>query len=257
LERRNVKRFLKIAAAGLLVLVVAAFAWLWFWGNSRHASPAPEALAALVTDASVAVEPGDYLVFRPSADPPRMGVIFYPGANCDVRGYAPVLRRIAAAGYFVVDVPMPLEFAFLAPNRALDVQAAYPQISQWAIIGHSLGGAMAASFVYNHPDAVRGLVIWDSFPAPNNSLADFPRPVWHVHRATPEGAPPASFAERRSYFPPSSTWVPIPGGIHMYFGAFEGGGYVEDWQPSISRQEHQDRAVAATLQALQAMAAGG
>jgi Alpha/beta hydrolase family len=203
------------------------------------------------------VEEGRYLVFRPVAGASRMGVIFYPGANCDIRGYAQVLRRIAAAGYFVVDTPMPLEFAFLAPNRALDVQAAYPQIRRWAIIGHSLGGAMAANFVYNHPDAVTGLVIWDSFPAPNNSLAGFTRPVWHIHRARPDGSPPAAFAERRALFPPDSHWVPIPGGIHMYFGNFLGGAYKEDWEPSISRAQHHDKAVAATLEALAAMDAAG
>lgn len=251
------KKFLKITAVALVALVIAAGVWLWAWGNSRHASPAAEAIAALASDASVAVEEGRYLVFRPQAGEPRMGVIFYPGANSDVRGYAPVLRRIAAAGYFVVDVPMPLEFAFLAPNRALDVQAAFPEIRHWALVGHSLGGAMAASFAYNHPDAITGLVIWDSFPAPNNSLAAWKRPVWHIHRATPDGAPPSAFTERRPLFPSDSRWVPIPGGIHMYFGAFEGGGYTEDWEPSIPREQQHDTAVAATLEALQAMSRPG
>lgn len=250
------KKFLKIAAATIVVLVLGGGVALWAWGKSRHAEPAAEALAALASDASVVVQQGDYIVFRPRAEPPRMGVIFYPGANCDVRGYAPVLRRLAAAGYFVVDVPMPLEFAFLAPNRALEVQADFPQLRRWAIIGHSLGGAMAAGFTYDHPDKVRGLVIWDSFPAPNKSLANYERPVWHIHRARPDGSPPASFAERRNLFPPASTWVAIPGGIHMYFGAFDGGGYVEDWEPSISRGEQHERAGAATLAALEAMSGG-
>jgi pimeloyl-ACP methyl ester carboxylesterase len=248
-----VKRFLKIAVVAVMALIVAGGVGLWAWGNSRHADAAAEAIAALASDGAVAVEQGRYLVFRPTADPPRMGVIFYPGANCDIRGYAPVLRRLAAAGYLVVDVPMPLEFAFLAPNRALDVQAHYPEIGRWALIGHSLGGAMAANFAYNHPDAITGLVIWDSFPAPNNSLAEFPHPVWHVHRATPDGAPPPSFAARRELFPPGSRWVPIRGGIHMYFGSFDGGGYQEDWAPSISRDSQHERVVAATLEALATM----
>ncbi len=247
------KRFLKIAAGAIVALVLAVGIGLWAWGNSRHASAAAAAIAALSGDDLVRIEEGRYLVFRPAAAEPSMGVIFYPGANCDIRGYAPVLRRIAAAGYLVVDVPMPLEFAFLAPNRALDVQAAYPEIRRWVIMGHSLGAAMAASFAYHHPDAVAGLVIWDSFPAPNNSLADWKHPVWHIHRARPDGSPPTSFTEHRPLFPPDSRWVPIPGGIHMYFGAFEGGAYKEDWAPSIAREQQHDMAVAATLEALAAM----
>jgi pimeloyl-ACP methyl ester carboxylesterase len=250
-----VKKVLGIAAGALVAVLVAAGVGLWAWGKSRHAAAAEEAIAALASDATVVVEQGDYIVYRPADGAARLGVIMYPGASCDVRGYAPVLRRIAAAGYFVVAVPMPLEFAFLAPDRALDVQAAFPAVKSWAIVGHSLGGAMAAGFVYRHPDAVQGLVIWDSFPAPNNSLAAYGKPVWHIHRATPDGAPPASFAERRNLYPASSPWVPIPGGIHMFFGSFDGGGYKEDWQPSITRAAHQDRAVAATLEALASMAA--
>lgn len=252
------KRALKYLATALVALALVAWVGLWAWGNSRHAQPGPEALAALQSDASVTVvEDGRYLVFRPASREARLGVIFYPGANCDTRGYAPVLRRLAAAGYFVVDVSMPLEFAFLAPDRANDVQARYPQIARWAMIGHSLGGAMAASYVARHPDAMLGLVIWDSYPPSNQSLADYPRPVWHIHRATLNGMPPLSFSEQRQLFPPTSRWVPIPGGIHMYFGDFVGGGFVEDWQPSISRGEQHDRAVAATLEALQAIEAAG
>ena len=43
----------------------------------------------------------------------------------------------------------------------------------------------------------------------------------------------------------------------MYFGAFDGGAYVEDWLPAISRQQQHDRVVAATLEALAAMAGPG
>ncbi len=251
------KRALKYVVVGLVVVVAAAWIGLWAWGTSRHAAAGPEALAALASDEEVTVETGDFLVFRPTKGEPRLGVIFYPGANCDLRGYAPLLRRLAAAGHFVVDVPMPLEFAFLAPDRAQNVQTAFPQIRRWAMIGHSLGGAMAASFVFRHPERVQGLVIWDSYPPPNESLAAFTRPVWHIHRATPGGAPPPAFTEQRHLFPAASRWVPIPGGIHMYFGDFVGGGFVEDWEPSISRAEQQDRAVAATLEALEEIAAAG
>lgn len=248
------KRFLVITVVVVVGLLGTAWIGLWAWGTSRHSAAAAEAIAAVGSDAQVTVEQAQYLVFRPASGAARSGVIFYPGANCDVRGYAPLLRRIAAAGYLVVGVPMPLGFAFLAPEAASGVQAAYPEIHGWAIIGHSLGGAMAANYVHRHPDRLQGLVVWDSYPPESASLADYDRPVWHIHRATPNGAPPPSFAERRHLFPPDSRWVPLPGGIHMYFGSFEPGGYQEDWQPLISRAEQQDLIVAATLEALAEMA---
>lgn len=245
------KKFLRRLALSVVALTVLMFAAVWLLGLKRHADAAPEAIAAAMSDAQVGVTHDDTLVFRPRQVPERMGVVLYPGAYVDVRGYAPTLRLIAAAGYRVVAVPMPMEVAIFGIDRVLAVQAAHPDIRRWVLIGHSLGGAMSGLFASRHPDALAGIIVWDSYPA--GSLADFRYPVWHIHRATPDGAPPPMFAERRALFPANSRWVAIPGGIHMYFGAFSGGGYQEDWAPSISRAEQHRLVVEATLQALTAI----
>jgi pimeloyl-ACP methyl ester carboxylesterase len=250
------KKFLKRAGGTLLALFILAVAGSWIWGQVSLAKPTAEALAALASDERVTVQEGDFLTFRPASGPVRAGVIFYPGANCDVRGYAPVLRRIAQQGYLVVDVAMPLNFAIYAPDRADAVREAFPDIQRWVIIGHSMGGAMAARYAYLNQDQLAGAIIWDSYPPESDSLADSSLPVWHIHRATPDGKPPEKFAVMRHLYPASSTWVPVPGGIHMYFGSFDGGGYVEQWEPRISREAQHDIVVTATLNALQAMTGG-
>ncbi len=250
------KKFLRGALYAVIGLVVLMVGSVWVLGLMRHADAAQEALAALQPGDDVAVEEGRYIVLRPRRNAEKMGVIFYPGAYVDARGYATTLRPVAAAGYRVVIVPMPMEFAIFGLNRVFDVQAAFPDVQRWVLIGHSLGGAMAATFASNHPDALAGLVVWDSYPASAASLANYPRPVWHVHRATPDGKPPAAFAARRNLFPADSQWLPIPGGIHMYFGSFDGGGYQEDWAPSISRDAEHQLVIAATLRALDSIAAG-
>lgn len=248
------KKFLRWALFAVIALVVLMFAGAWMLGIKRHADASPEAIAALAPGDDVAVEQGRYLVFRPLRAAEKMGVIFYPGAYVDVRGYATTLRPVAAAGYRVVIVPMPLDMAIFGLNRALAVQAAYPDVHRWVLMGHSLGGAMAATLASWHPQAFAGVVIWDSYPTAAASLANYPQPVWHVHRATSDGRPPAAFAARRNLFPANSQWRPIPGGIHMYFGSFDGGGYREDWAPAISRATEQRLVVAATLQALDSIA---
>ena len=244
-------KVLRRIGIGLLVLLVVSFVGLWLFGLKRHADAAPEALAAAASDADVSYEAGRYLVLRPRRVAERMGVIVYPGAYVDPRGYLPTLRPIAAAGYRVVIVQMPMEAAYLGINKALEVQAANSDVKRWVLIGHSLGGAMAAYFAGRHAEALDGLVIWDSFPA--GDLSRYAKPVWHIHRATPDGAPPEAFERRRALFPANSRWVPIRGGVHLYFGSFVGGGYKEDWAPSISRDEEHRQVVAATLQALGAM----
>lgn len=250
------KKFLRGALYAVIGLVVLMVGSVWLLGLKRHAIAAQEALTALQPGDDVAVEEGRYIVLRPRRNAEKMGVIFYPGAYVDARGYATTLRPVAAAGYRVVIVPMPMEFAIFGLNRVFDVQAAFPDVHHWVLIGHSLGGAMAATFASSHPDALAGLVLWDSYPTSAASLANYPRPVWHVHRATPNGEPPAAFTARRNLFPANSQWLPIPGGIHMYFGSFDGGGYKEDWAPSISQDAEHKLVISATLHALDSIAAG-
>ncbi|MDQ3247653.1 MAG: alpha/beta hydrolase, partial [Chloroflexota bacterium] len=131
---------------GLLLLILLAVAGFVIWALWTP-TPMPEALAALASDPAVQVNIDDWLVFQPAAGSATTGFIFYPGGRVDARAYAPAAHAIAATGVLVVIVPMPLNLAVFAPNRADQVITAYPAIQRWAIGGHSLGGAMAATYV--------------------------------------------------------------------------------------------------------------
>lgn len=249
------RKLTTIALWGIVALILTGALGMWGWSKYLHAEPSADALAALVSDSVVNVKQSSDIEFRPMARPPIMGVILYPGAGCDIRGYASVLRRIAAAGYLTVVVSMPLEFAVFGLNRAEDVVAAHPEVRRWALVGHSIGGAIAGTFVAHHPDSMVGLVLWDTYPASN--LSRYAHPVWLIHRARADGTPPSYLPARRGVFPAVSPWIPIRGGAHMYFGSFEKGGYKEDWPAQITRDAQHDLEVAATLAALQAMAPNG
>jgi len=159
---------------------VIAIAGFIIWAETPL-GPMPEALAALQSDSQVQVETDPWLTFVPAGRQSETGLILYPGGRVDARSYAPPAHAIAAEGYLVVIPPMPLNLAFLAPGRADAVIGAHPEIRRWVIGGHSLGGAMAANFVYNHPDRVAGLVLWASWPAGNNSLTEFDLPILSIY----------------------------------------------------------------------------
>ena len=247
------KKFLKILLAVVVLVPLLAFGWLTYSTEKNLATPAQEALAALDSDASVQVDSGDWLIMRPAASETTAGLILYPGANCDIRGYAPVLREVAAQGTLVVVMSMPFDFSIFAPDRADDVRTAFPQIKQWVIAGHSMGGVMAARYAFHHPDDIAGLILWDSYPAGSNSLAESTLPVWHIHRATPDGMASQKFQDMRHLFPDDSKWIPIPGGQHMYFGSFDGGGYQEEWAAGIDRAEQQTIVTATMLEGMARM----
>jgi len=226
------------------------FAYLTYTTEKNRAIPAAAALMALHPDAAVAVEDGDWLVMRSKTTKATTGVIIYAGANCDIHGYAQTMHRLAAAGYLVVTPSFPFDFAIFDPYVADDIRAKYTQISNWVIIGHSMGGAMAGMYAYDNQDNLGGLILWDSYPPESSSLADTDLPVTLIHRATLAGEPPKKFTDMADVYPPSMTWVPVPGGIHMYFGSFIGGGYHEEWTPKISNEAQLNIVGNATLEAL-------
>jgi pimeloyl-ACP methyl ester carboxylesterase len=248
-----VRRVLKRIALGVVAVGVLSLGGTWLQQQWRHADALPEGRAASVSDDDVLVEDGRFLTLRPRRVPERMGVVVYPGAYVDIHGYVPTLKPVAAAGYRVVIVPMPFELAVFGIDRVLDVQAANPDVKRWALVGHSVGGAMGPLFASRHPDALAGVIIWDSYPPSMAKFAAYPKPVWHIHRARPDGSPPPSFAAERGEFPKDSVWVPIRGGIHMQFGSFAEGGYQEDWPAGISREAQQAQVARATVRALEAM----
>ena len=225
MSRSRSRSFLKVLAL-IAAISLLAIGWLFYSTEKNLASPTVDALAALAGDEVVSVDAVDWLVMRPAAATPTMGLILYPGANCDIRGYAPVLRKIAAAGYLVVAIAVPFDLAIFAPTRADDVRAAFPQVREWVIAGHSLGGVVGSRYAFQHQDDLAGLILWDSYPATSNSLADSSLPVMHIHRATTDGTPSPMFLDKRHLFPTDAEWVPVPGGIDgedLWGGLSQGG----------------------------------
>ena len=228
----------------LLLIPLLLVAGYVVWARAQH-RPMPEALAALASDAEVAVETDRWLVFRPAGRPPRSGLIFYPGGYVDPRAYAPAARAIAAEGYLVVIVPMPLNLAVLGADRATGVVAAYSGVERWAIGGHSLGGAMAARYVYRAPSAMQGLALWAAYPAAGDDLSGRGLAVASIYGTLDGLATPAEIEASRSLLPPGTQWTPIEGGNHAQFGWY--GAQSGDRPAALSREAQQEQIIYATL----------
>jgi len=205
---------------GLVVVLVLAFGGFYGWASAAL-GPGQTALSALQADPNVRVQvEQNWITFSPTSAPAETGFIFYPGGKVDYRSYAPLLHQIAAEGYQVVLVKEPLNLAVFGVDRAKDVIAAYPDIKNWVIGGHSLGGSMAASFAYSHPDLVKGLVLWASYPAANNSLANHDIKVTSIFGSQDGLATPDKIDASRKLLPVNTQWVKIDGGNHGQFGDY-------------------------------------
>ena len=255
------KKLFRIVLVAAVTVVIAAVLLMVWAGVTRQGVPGPDAASALETISSntaVEVEYGDWFVIRPTAVEPAAGLVIYPGAHSAVRGYVKVMTRIAEAGYLVVAPKMPLGYAFLAPNRIDDVIAAYPDIEHWFLAGHSLGGAMAGRYAFEHGDNLAGLAFWDSYPPESSNLYDSDVPTILIHRAAPAGELPQIYIEKELLFPQATEWVPVQGGNHGQFGDSVGGMYKElgsivggegavEWEATISRDEQHEIIVDAML----------
>jgi pimeloyl-ACP methyl ester carboxylesterase len=244
-------RIIKWVLVGVVAVVLLALAGFTIWAYTPL-GPMPEALAAMQSDDQVQVESGAWLTFRPTGRQPDTGLIFYPGGRVDYRSYAPLAHEIARQGYTVVIVPMPFNLAVFGAGRASDVIAAHPEIQQWAVGGHSLGGAMAANYVYRHPGEVPGLALLAAYPASNNSLADRNLDVLSIY-GTQDGAVDQLEAAQ-PLLPPGTDWMAIEGGNHAGFGWY--GPQPGDGTASISREEQQAQTASEITALLSRMGAG-
>jgi hypothetical protein len=235
--------FKKVIIAVLVLLVIAGAAFV-IWG-SNPSKPMPEALAALQSDPSVQVESAPWTVFRPLGKQPDTGLIFYPGGRVDYRAYAPYLHALAAQGYLVVLVPMPLSLAVFGSDRAGEVIKAFPEVKNWAVAGHSLGGAMAAHYVAQHPGEVKGLVLLAAYPAASDNLTGSSTKVISIHGSLDGLATPAKIEASRALLPSDTLFVTIEGGNHAQFGWYglQGG----DGTAEISREDQQAQLLQASI----------
>ncbi len=233
------KKILKYSVIAIAVLVVVAVVGFLAWTRLARYPAFPEATAL----AQTAQTPQGWYVFKP-AQPSDTGMIFYPGGLVDPAAYAPLMKQISDQGITTVIVPMPLDLAIFGVNKANDVMAAYPDIKQWIISGHSLGGSMAAQYAKDNASKLAGLVFMASYPAGDMSQA--PLKFVTVHGSHDGLATPAKIADSLKLLPSGTTDVLIDGGNHAQYGNY--GPQAGDGVATISREDQQQQTVTATLE---------
>ncbi len=243
MKRINWKLFLAVLAVIVVSLVLTFVVW------AGDALPASEiALQAMQSDAKVVVsEENGWVTFSPADDAqPELGLIFYPGGRVDYRAYSPVLRMIAEQGYFVTLVPVPLNLAFFDINVAARVQAQYPDITQWVVGGHSLGGVAAAEYAKGHLSELDGLVFFASYPA-DDSLKNTDLNVFSIY-GTRDMAGMEKFDEVKTLLPEDTKYAVMDGGNHAQFGSY--GFQPGDNEATISPEEQWSQISKATVEFL-------
>ena len=240
------KRLFRIIGIGLFTILVIGLVGFFVWAETPYR---PDETALESIDRAATRTENGWLVFHPNETTPTTGLVLYPGGRVDYRAYAPQAEAIADAGYKVVLVPMPLNFAIFGANRADDVIDAFPEIETWAVGGHSLGGAMAAEYVKTPSTSVEGLILWAAYPAENNDLSEVDLAVLSLYASNDKVASLQEIQDSKARLPEDTSYVEIEGGNHAGFGWY--GPQNGDGQLEISNQNQQDQIVSATVTFLQ------
>jgi len=240
--RRRSKIVLAISVA---VIVILGGFLVW---AETPLGPMSEVYRTLESDSFVKVSTDKWLVFQPANYSVNTGFIIYPGGRVDYRSYAPVAHEMAARGYLIIIVPMPLNLAVFGINIATDVIESYPKIESWAIGGHSLGGSMAAQFAYENPSKIEGLVLWAAYPASGSNLSKLNISVVTIH-GTNDGLVSTLQIDSSLKLLPKDTYrVEIAGGNHAQFGWY--GKQPGDNDATISKEAQQEQIINPTIQLL-------
>ena len=171
---------------------------------------------------------GGFIVFEPID--PDAGFIFYPGGKVEYTAYITLMSALAEKGLLCILTPMPFNLAVLDMNAAKGMTDKYPEIDNWYIGGHSLGGSMAASFVADNSDDFDGLILLGSY-----STAEVTLPVLSVYGSEDQVLNREKYDKYKSNINSSLTETVIDGGCHAYFGMY--GAQDGDGTPSVSNEE--------------------
>lgn len=238
----SVRRWTVRLATGLAVVLLSVVVVY-----TRPLSAEQVALDALADSARVDVaDAATSLSMRP-ADPARTGLVFYPGAKVDPRAYARLLRPVAEAGYPVVVAKQPYNLAVLDIGAADRWVGHDDDVDRWVVGGHSLGGAMAATYASTERSELVGLLLYAAFPADDLSGREL---VVASVSGTHDGlATPDDIADSVDDLPAATAFVAIDGATHAYFGDY--GTQRGDGEPGVDRDTAQREIVDATLALLE------
>jgi pimeloyl-ACP methyl ester carboxylesterase len=213
--------------AGVILLAVIA---LLVYSQVGVMAAEPEPLAAVRADPAISlVDESAAIVMTPTSGATGDGLVFYPGAKVDPWAYASKLSGVVAEGTTVVIVKPWLNLAFFDLRPLSTFTELAPEVDDWAVGGHSLGGVKACQLA---SEAGR-LVLFASYCA--TDISDTSVGVLSISGSEDGLSTPQKIDENRHLLPGDAQLVQIDGASHSSFGDY--GLQPGDGTPSISDED--------------------
>ena len=231
LTRKCKRKFFIITLPVVVALAIMIGACALYLGDYYRADEGAVSVFDADEQIAVCVSDNGNVVFEPKNA--TRGFIFYPGGKVEHHAYEPLLAELAREGVLCVLVKMPFNLAVFDINAADGIREQYPEIEDWYIGGHSLGGSMAAAYLEKNAEDYEGLVLLGSYSTAD--LSDSGLDVLSIFGSEDKVMNREKYDENKTNLPGAFTEIVIDGGCHAYFGMY--GAQDGDGVPSISNAE--------------------
>lgn len=205
---------------------------LWYFAGYYHAGK--EAHECMMSGRDVAVKKtGGAFFFDGPGD--SSALVFYPGALVEEKAYAPLMYKTAERGTDCFLLRVPFHMAMFGKNKAGDIMDEYDYDS-WYVGGHSLGGATAASWCSENPEAADGIILLAAYPT-----SEQPKQagLLSIYGSKDGCLDRGQYNKNKKYWPGDSTETVIYGGNHSGFADY--GPQKGDGEATITPEEQQER----------------
>lgn len=225
---KNGKRIFGIAGAGAFAVLMAGCV---IYLGDYYKADKERIDGFVVEEVTVTVMEDDNIVYEPTDT--KTGLIFYPGGKVEYTAYEPLMKSLASEGILCVLVEMPFHLAVFDMNAADGIREQFPQVEDWYIGGHSLGGAMASSYIEGKEADYEGLVLLGAY-----STADLTKTsldVLSIYGSEDNVLDKEKYDANMINLPDDFKEIILEGGCHAYFGMY--GAQKGDGTPTISNEE--------------------
>lgn len=229
-DKRKRKIFVITISTALALAIIVGACAIYLGDYYRADMAAIEAFVS-VSDMEYKMLDDDTIVFEPEVA--TKGFIFYPGGKVEYTAYIPLMQACAEQDILCVLVEMPFNLAVFDINAADGIQEQYPQIEEWYIGGHSLGGSMAASYLADNTEDYEGLILLGSYSTADLSNTDLD--VISLFGSEDKVMNREKYDENKLNLPDDFAERVINGGCHAYFGMY--GAQDGDGTPTITNEE--------------------
>lgn len=147
------KRFVLVGVLGVVItLTIASVVYLL---SGQYSADVSQEVSLIETSFGYAKESDS-----------SIGIIVYGGGKVDPLSYS-YLSELDANVFLI---RFPFQLAVFGINKGNQVMEEYPDITQWIVVGHSLGGSMGYLYLNNAIVPVAGIIYLAAYPTGESTI---------------------------------------------------------------------------------------